>query len=68
LRINEKLVFETLSFDEALDRLALASVSSDAWTKERENEDGRSYTPLQVLGCLIVRERVKRHMGRLFVH
>ena len=24
-------------------------------------------TPLQVLGCLIVRERVKKHMGRLFV-
>ena len=23
--------------------------------------------PLQVLGCLIVRERVKKHMGRLFV-
>ena len=23
--------------------------------------------PLQILGCLIVRERVKKHMGRLFV-
>ena len=66
LRINEKLVFETLSVDEALDRLALAS-TSDTWTKERENEDGRMYTPLQVLGCLIVIERVKKHMGRLFV-
>jgi hypothetical protein len=63
LKINEKLVFETLSVDEALDRLALAS-----WTKERGNdEDGRMYTPLEVLGCLIVRERVKKHMGRLFV-
>jgi hypothetical protein len=66
LRINEKLVFETLSVDEALDRLALAS-ASDTWTKERKDEDGRKYTPLQVLGCLIVRERVKKHMGRLFV-
>jgi hypothetical protein len=63
LKINEKLVFETLSVDEALDRLALAS-----WTKERGNdEDGRMYTPLEVLGCLIVRERVKKHMGKLFV-
>ena len=66
LSFNEKLVFETLSVDEALDRLALASVF-DTWTKEMENEDGRIYTPLQVLGCMIVRERVKKHMGRLFV-
>ena len=36
--------------------------------KERENdEDGRMYTPLEVPGCLIVRERMKKHMGRLFV-
>ena len=66
MRINEKLVFETLSVDEALDRLALAS-ASDTWMKETVDEDGKSYTPLQVLGCLIVRERVKKHMGRLFV-
>ena len=66
LKINEKLVFETLNVDEALDRLALASTSTSM--KERENdEDGRMYTPLEVLGCLIVRERVKKHMGRLFV-
>ena len=38
LKINEKLFFETLSVDEALDRLALASVS-DTWTEVRENED-----------------------------
>ena len=62
LKINEKLVFKSLSVDEALDRLALASASRDGW-----NEDGRTYTPLEVLGCLIVRERVKKHMGRLFV-
>ena len=62
LKINEKLVFKSLSVDEALDRLALASASGDSW-----NEDGRTYTPLEVLGCLIVRERVKKHMGRLFV-
>jgi len=72
LKINEKLVFETLSVDEALDRLALASASrEDTWTKERKerenDEDGGMYTPLEVLGCLIVRERVKKHMGRLFV-
>ena len=55
LKVNEKLVFETLSVDEALDQLALASTSTSM--KERENdEDGRIYTPLEVLGCLIVRE------------
>ena len=66
LRIHEKLVFGTLSVDEALERLAMGSDSS---RDERENdeEDGRKYTPLEVLGCLIVRERVKKHMGRLFV-
>jgi len=25
------------------------------------------YTPLEVLGCFIVRERMKKHIGRLFV-
>ena len=64
LKINEKLVFRTLSVDEALDRLVLASTSRDTWMEERENddEDGRMYTPLEVLGCLIVRGRMKKHM------
>ncbi|KAF8804632.1 hypothetical protein BYT27DRAFT_7106313 [Phlegmacium glaucopus] len=63
LRIYEKLVFETLSVDEAFNRLALASASGTL-TKD---EDGRIYTPLEVLGCLIVKERVKKHVGKLFV-
>ena len=66
LKINEKLVFETLSIDEALDRLAFSSVSG-TFTKERGDEGGRVYTPLQILGCLIVKERVKKHVGKLFV-
>ena len=34
--------------------------------KERENdEDGRMYTPLSVLSCLIVRERVKKYMAMM---
>ena len=64
LKINEKVVFETLNVDEVLDRSALASTSRDTWMKERENddsEDRRMYTPFEVLGCLIVRERVKKH-------
>ena len=40
LRFSEKLLVETRSADEALDRLALAPVS-DTWIKARENEDGR---------------------------
>jgi hypothetical protein len=59
-RINEKLVLETLSVDEAINRLTLFPVSG----QEREDED---YTPLQLLACLIVKERVKKHVGKLFV-
>ena len=66
LRINEKLVLETLSVDEAFDQLTLASASGTL-TKEREDEDRRIYTPLQILGSLIVKERVKKHIGKLFV-
>lgn len=66
LRINEKLVLETLSVDEGFDRLAMASALGIS-AKEREDEDGQIYTPLQVLGCLIVKERVKKHIGKIFV-
>ena len=66
LRINEKLVFESLSVDEALDWLALAS-ASDTWKKRRRKMKTEKRIPLQILGCLIVRERMKKHMGRLFV-
>lgn len=59
---HEKLVFETLSVDEAFAQLSLAS------TIGREDEEGRMYTPLQILSCLIVKERVKKHFGKLFVH
>jgi len=62
-KINEKLVFVTLSVDEALDRLA----ASGTLMKDREDEDGRISTPLEALGCLIVKERVKKHVGKLFV-
>ena len=63
------LFFEFLSVDEALDRLALASASRNIWTKESENEDGRMDTPLDVLFfcCLILIERVMKHIGRTFV-
>lgn len=62
-RISEKLVFETLGVDEAMNRLALLPVSGPL-IKEREDED---YTPLQLFSCLIVKERVKKHVGKLFV-
>ena len=61
------LFFEFLSVDEALDRLALASASRNIWTKESENEDGRMDTSLDVLGSLILIERVMKHIGRTFV-
>ena len=66
LKIHEKLVFETLNVDEAVDRLTLAWASGTS-TKERGDEDEVICTPLQTLGCLIVKERVKRHIGNLFV-
>ena len=61
LKVNEKLVFEFLSVDEALDRLALASASRDIWTKESENGDGRMDTSLDVLGSLILIEGEETH-------
>ena len=61
LKVNEKLVFEFLSVDEVLDRLALASASRDPWTKESENGDGRIDTPLDVLGSLILIEGEEKH-------
>jgi len=36
LKINERLVFKTLSVDEALDRLTLAPTFRDTWMTEGE--------------------------------
>ncbi|KAF9566552.1 hypothetical protein CPC08DRAFT_682424 [Agrocybe pediades] len=60
-RIYESLVFSELSLEEAFARLSNAS--------PLDKTDGeRAYTPLEVLGCLVVKDRLKKHLGTHFVN
>lgn len=55
--IAEKLVFDTLDIDEAAVCLSKLAFSS---------HDERAYTPIEVLGAYVIKERVKRHLAALF--
>jgi len=58
--VSERLVLQSVDLADAASRLGSAS--------PKVRSDGvRSYTPLQVLGCLVVKERVKEHLASLFV-
>ena len=46
---------------EAVERL------SEASEEEKKGDGGRAYKPIEVLGCLLVKQRVKQHLGELFV-
>lgn len=46
---------------EAVERLSTASEG------EKKGDAGRPYKPIEVLGCLLVKQRVKQHLGELFV-
>ena len=54
-KISESLVFETMDMDEAALLLSKATPS-----------DGTEYTPVEVLGVVVVKERVKKHLAKLF--
>ncbi|KAF9486247.1 hypothetical protein BDN70DRAFT_846753 [Pholiota conissans] len=57
---SEELVFDTLNVEDAAGHLAKATAT--------DRTDGeRAYTPIEVLACLVVKERVKKHVGTLFV-
>ena len=53
----KRMVLQELSIDEAVDRIAL--VAAD---KEMDH-----HSPLQLLGTALVKERVKKHLGILFI-
>lgn len=60
-KISEQLVLETLTVESAASYLAQATHS--------DRTDGeRAYTPIEVLGSLVVKERIKQHIASLFVH
>jgi len=59
-KVSERLVLQSTDFDGASARLATAT--------PKDRTDGeRIYAPIEVLGCLVVKERVKDHLGSLFV-
>lgn len=59
-KISEQLVLDTLTAATAGGYLATATFS--------DRSDGeRAYTPVEVLGCLVVKQRVKAHLASLFV-
>jgi hypothetical protein len=60
--IYEKMVLEELSIDEAVDRIAYV-VAADG-----HGDEGTEHpSPLHLLGTAIVKERVKKHLGLLFI-
>jgi len=59
-RVYESLVFSELSLDQALSRLSTATT-----TDKSDGEKG--YNPLEVLACLVVKDRLRKHLGSLFV-
>jgi len=55
----EVLVLESMDVTEAVEWLSTASKKKgDAW---------RTYKPIEVLGCLLVKQGVKQYLGELFV-
>jgi hypothetical protein len=57
----EALVLESMDVTEAVERLSNASEG------DKKGDAGRTYKPIEVLGCLLVKQRVKQHLGELFV-
>ncbi|KAF5390068.1 hypothetical protein D9757_003860 [Collybiopsis confluens] len=61
LRPHERLVLENISLDEAVARLkSPAALHFKA-------SDWKHYSPIGVLACMLVRERVKYHLEMMFV-
>jgi hypothetical protein len=60
IKVYESLVFSSMDVEEAATRLSATSHS------EKSDEDP-VYTPLEILGCKLVKERMKNHLGALFI-
>ncbi|KAF9057131.1 hypothetical protein BJ165DRAFT_1418589 [Panaeolus papilionaceus] len=61
VKVHEKLVLTSMGVDEAVERLAATGRA------EREGAGERVWTPIEVVAVGLVKERVKRHLARLFV-
>ncbi|PPR01359.1 hypothetical protein CVT24_006313 [Panaeolus cyanescens] len=61
-QLHEKMVLESMDVDEAARRISMARAAGS----NGDDESARS-TPLQVLACQVVKERVRTHLATLFV-
>ena len=62
MKAAEQLVMNSMDVREAC-----AHIASAAKKANQLSNGERAYTPLEVLGCVVVKERVKAHLGKLFV-
>ncbi len=62
-KVAEQLVLHSLDVGNACTRLASATKVDEFSDMDREC----TYTPLETLACGVVKERVRRHLGKLFV-
>lgn len=62
MKVAEQLVMTSMDVREACGHIASAAKKANQLSNGE-----RAYTPLEVLGCVVVKERVKAHLGKLFV-
>jgi len=64
VKVKEEFVFGSMGLDEACERLAGCVKRGDS----DEMSDGeREYELIEILACGVVKERVRSHLGRMFV-
>jgi hypothetical protein len=61
-KVTEELVFGATDLDRACERLAGRSTEADVMS-----DGGRPYSPIEVLACGVVKERLRSHLGKMFV-
>ncbi|KIK70210.1 hypothetical protein GYMLUDRAFT_213391 [Collybiopsis luxurians FD-317 M1] len=61
VRPHERLVLESITLDEAVARLKSPVVL------QHQDTDVKRYSPIGVLACMLVRERIKHHLEMMFV-
>ncbi|PPQ88539.1 hypothetical protein CVT25_009919 [Psilocybe cyanescens] len=61
IRKYESLVFRELDLDGA------SALLSTATTGDKSDGE-RAFAPVEVLACLVIKDRIKKHLGRLFVN
>ncbi|KAJ3756889.1 hypothetical protein EV360DRAFT_47138 [Lentinula raphanica] len=61
VRPHERLVLQSLTLDEAILRLKSST------TADTRDSDWNRYSPIGVLACTLVKERVKQHLKHMFI-